>query len=161
MLRDSLTREVTNDAYYISSQIFKGVEPDVSRVSSEQLDERYRQAFMSGDRQYLQQEATRDPTQFLAAMERLGVSMPPGSEITPDAPLPKSAKPNVPIPKPPEAAQPQFVEEPTVAPSPPLPAAPPPAGGSQVSLQPPQPVAPPALTAPVTAPPLPPPLQGP
>jgi hypothetical protein len=104
MLRDSMTREVSNDAYHIASQIFKGQEPDVARVSNEQVDQRYRQAFMTNDRGYLQQEAVRDPVQFMAAMQRLNVQMPPGKEIQPDPPLPKSAKANVPVPKPPESA---------------------------------------------------------
>src|SRR5215471_5691119 len=137
MLRDSMTREVSNDAYAIASQIFKGPEPDVGRVSNQQLDERYRQAFVSNDRQYLQQEATRDPAQFLASMQRLGVTMPPGQELQPEPPLPKAAKANVPVPKtPPQAQQPTFstAEEvpaqplaaPAAVPAPPLQAAAPP-----------------------------------
>lgn len=104
LLRDSMTREVSNDAFSIASQIFKGAEPDVARVSTQQLDDRYRQAFMSNDRQYLQQEATRDPAQFLSAMQRLGVTMPPGQELQPEPPLPKSAKSTAPVPKPPAQA---------------------------------------------------------
>jgi len=136
-LRDSMTREVTNDAYSISQQIFRGQEGDVSRVSNEQLDERYRQAFASEDRTYLMQEATRDPVQFLASMQRLGVSMPPGQEIQPEPPLPKAAKANVPLPKPPEQAlqstyptaqevpPPEVPPQSSVPPAAPMPLAPP------------------------------------
>src|SRR5262252_6717022 len=96
LLRDSMTREVSNDAYAIASQIFKGPEPDISRVSNQQLDQRYHQAILSNDHQYLQQEATRDPAQFMASMERLladgRAQMPPGEEIQPEPPLPKAAK---------------------------------------------------------------------
>ena len=149
LLRDSLTREASNDAYAIAQQIFKGPQPDVSRVSNEQLDERYRQAFMSDDRQYLGQEATRDPAQFLAAMQRLGVSMPPGQELQPEPALPKSAKANVPVPKPPESALQQLYPSaqavPAAQPVPPM-VLPTPA---------PAPVQPSPL-APMTAPPLPP-----
>jgi len=117
LLRDSLTREASNDAYAIAQQIFKGPQPDVSRVSNEQLDERYRQAFASDDRQYLGQEATRDPAQFMAAMQRLGVQMPAGQELQPEPALPKTAKANVPVPKPPESALPQLFPSPEAVPS--------------------------------------------
>jgi len=103
-LRNSLTREVTNDAYAISAQIFKGQEPDVARVSNEQVDDRYRQAFTTNDRSYLMQEASRDPVQFMASMQRLGVTMPPGQELSQEPKLPKDARTDVPLPKPPESA---------------------------------------------------------
>jgi|SRR5215831_2926967 len=136
MLRDSMTREVSNDAYAIASQIFKGPEPDVGRVSNQQLDDRYRQAFSQNDRQYLQQEATRDPAQFLASMQRLGVTMPPGQELQSEPPLPKAAKANVPVPKtPPQAQQPTFSTADEV-PSQPLAAPVPPPAVSPVPLQP-------------------------
>jgi hypothetical protein len=123
VLRDSLTREVTNDAYAIAGQIFKGPHSDVSRVSNEQLDERYRQAFMREDRGYLMAEASRDPAQFLAAMERLGVSMPPGEELQPNPPLPKAAKSAAPIPKAPTATQPTTYAAPEDVPALPTPPA--------------------------------------
>ena len=116
LLRDSLTREASNDAYAIAQQIFKGPQPDVSRVSNEQLDQRYRQAFATDDRQYLGQEATRDPAQFMAAMQRLGVQMPPGQELSPEPALPKTAKANVPVPKPPESALQQLFPSPEAVP---------------------------------------------
>jgi hypothetical protein len=157
VLRDSLTREVTNDAYAIASQIFKGPHEDVARVSNEQLDERYRQAFQSEDRGYLMAEAGRDPAQFLAAMERLGVSMPPGEEIQPDPPLPKAAKSAAPIPKAPAATQPTTYDTPEEVPPPSLPV--PPGAPAPMAMPPmvlPPSAAPMPLQAPVTAMPPPP-----
>lgn len=155
VLRDSLTREVTNDAYAIAGQIFKGPHSDVSRVSNEQLDERYRQAFLSEDRGYLMAEASRDPAQFLAAMERLGVSMPPGEELQPDPPLPKAAKSAAPIPKAPTATQPTTYAAPEDVPAPALPTPPAaPAAVPPMVLSPSQAAVP--LPAPVTAMPPPP-----
>jgi hypothetical protein len=163
VLRDSLTREVTNDAYAIAGQIFKGPHSDVSRVSNEQLDERYRQAFLSEDRGYLMAEASRDPAQFLAAMERLGVSMPPGEELQPDPPLPKAAKSNAPIPKAPAATQVQTYDTPEE-----VPAALPMPPGAPVAMPPmvlPPSAAPPPLQSPMTTVPpppvIPPPAQPP
>ena len=150
LLRDSLTREASNDAYAIAQQIFKGPQPDVSRVSNEQLDERYRQAFMSDDRQYLGLEATRDPAQFMAAMQRLGVQMPPGQELQPDPALPKTAKANVPVPKPPESAVQQLFPSPEAVPQ----AAPVPS--MAVPLPAPGPMPTPMAPAAAPAPPLPP-----
>ena len=149
-LRDSMTREVSNDAYAISSQIFKGQESDVARVSNDQVDARYRQAFASGDRQYLMQEAARDPVQFLASMDRLGVTMPPGQQLPQEPKLPSSAKPNVPVPKPPESALQQMYPSPESVPAPPPPTPP---------MPPPAPALPPAppLAAAPAAPPMPPP----
>jgi hypothetical protein len=159
-LRNSLTREVTNDAYAISSQIFKGQEPDVARVSNEQVDARYRQAFATNDRTYLQQEAVRDPVQFMASMQRLGVTMPAGQEITPDPKLPKDAKANVPLPKPPESATQTAYDQAHQVPSPLLPppaparvpASLPPATAVPPMVLPPS-AAPAPLQAPLTAPP--------
>jgi len=155
VLRDSLTREVTNDAFTIASQIFKGPHEDVARVSNEQLDERYRQAFMSEDRGYLMAEAGRDPAQFLAAMERLGVSMPPGEEIQPDPPLPKAAKSAAPIPKAPASTQVQTYDTPEDVPPPAL-AMPPGAPAAMPPMVLPPSPAPVPLQAPVTAMPPPP-----
>lgn len=160
VLRDSLTREVTNDAYAIAGQIFRGPQPDVARVSNQQIDERYRQAFLSEDRDYLMQEAVRDPAQFLAAMDRIGVQMPPGEELQPDPPLPKAAKSNAPIPKPPTAVQPTTFDDHTDVPPPPAVAAPPPTPGPVPPMQLPVSAPPPPLQAPVAAP-MPPPIQPP
>jgi len=148
IIRNSLTREVTNDAYAISQQIFKGQEPDVARVSNEQLDERYHQAILSGDRNYLMAEAARDPQQFLAATDRLVASgrafVPPDAKAQPDAPLPRAARPDVPLPKVPPSLQQTFVE--------------PPASPSIPEVSAPPPSTPAAPLAPAPTPGLPPPL---
>jgi hypothetical protein len=139
MLRDSMTREVSNDAYSIAGQIFKGQESDVARVSNDQIDERYRQAFSSNDRQYLMQEAARDPVQFLSSMQRLGVQMPPGQEVQPEPKLPAAAKPNVPVPKPPESTTQTTYQTPQAVPSTSTSATPlatPTGGGPTLPLQP-------------------------
>jgi len=141
LLRDSMTREVSNDAYAIAAQIFKGPEPDVGRVSTQQLDDRYRQAFSQNDRTYLQQEATRDPAQFLASMQRLGVTMPPGQELTPEPKLPAAAKANAPVPKPPASALQQTYGSLEEVPAQPL--------ASPVPLQP---AVPPVMPPPGTVP---------
>jgi len=113
-LRNSLTREVTNDAYAVSQQIFKGQEPDVVRQSNDQVDARYHQAILNNDRTYLMSEASRDPSQFLASMQRLiedgKAYMPPGTELDQQQRLPQSARPNVPLPKVPAQAFPQEID---------------------------------------------------
>jgi hypothetical protein len=160
-LRNALTREVTTDASVIAGQVFRGPQGDVSRVSNEQLDNRYRQAFVNNDRQFLMQEAVRDPEQFLASMERLGVNMPPGEEIQPDPPLPKAAQSNVKIPKPPAAAVQQAYDTPADVPqvpqllTPQMPTLPPPA------VLPGPPLLSPGGGGPNLPPPIPPPAQPP
>jgi hypothetical protein len=153
-LRNALTREVSNDAYAIAGQIFKGPEGDVARVSNDQLDARYRQAFASNDRSYLMAEAGRDPAQFMASMQRLGVQMPPDAPVETKPPLPQAAKANVPVPKPPASALEQLYPAPTAVPAP-APVVPP-----MVTPPAPVPVPPPTLTPPV-APPVPPPGASP
>src|SRR5215831_19725240 len=140
-LRNSLTREVTNDAYAISSQIFKGQEPDVARQTNEQVDQRYQQAINTGDRQYLMAEASRDPAQFLASMQRLieagQAYMPPGSELTQQPKLPQAAKPDVPLPTVPQHAFPATVQPSALAALTPPTAAPAPASPPPPALVPP------------------------
>jgi hypothetical protein len=141
VLRDSLTREVTNDAYVISNQIFKGQEGDVSRVTNDQLDQRYTRAFQENDRQYLMAEAARDPIQFLASMERLGVTMPQDKQVEPQAPLPRAARADVPLPPAPEHANVPTYDNPPDIPPPPVVPAPMPSAPA-----PPPPVNPPTVT---------------
>jgi hypothetical protein len=138
VLRDSLTREVTNDAYVISQQIFKGQEADVSRVTNEQIDERYSRAFQENDRQYLMAEAGRDPVQFLASMERLGVTMPPDKQVDQQAPLPRAARANVPLPPQPDHANAPTYDTPQDIPPP--------------AAVPPTPAPPPVLASPISPP---------
>ena len=142
VLRDSLTREVTNDAYAISQQIFKGQEPDVARVDNEELDTRYYQAILNDDRRYLMSEAARDPSQFMASMQRLiddqRAFMPPGSELDQQGKLPQAAKANVPLPKPPQEALPQPID-PNAPPPPSAPPVPPSAPSAAGLVPPPSP----------------------
>jgi hypothetical protein len=106
LLRDSMTREVSNDSYAIAQQLFgQGQQPDVARLSNQQIDDRYFQAVQSGDRDYLQSEATRDPRQFLESMQRLHdagrIMVPADQALEPQPPLPKPAQAAAPVPQPP------------------------------------------------------------
>jgi hypothetical protein len=106
LLRDSMTREVSNDSYAIAQQIFgQGQQPDVTRMSNQQIDDRYFQAVQNGDRDYLSSEAVRDPRQFLESMQRLHsagrISVPPDQALEPQPPLPKPAQAAAPVPQPP------------------------------------------------------------
>jgi|SRR5262245_8240277 len=139
IVRDQLTREVTNDAVVIAGQVFRRPEPDVTRVSNDQIDERYRRAFMENDRQYLIGEAQRDPQQFLAATGRLGVVMPPDKPLEQPVSPPKPAQTRAPLPAPPPSTLP-----PTTPITEPVPTAPP----TQLPVQPPAPVALPQPTVP-------------
>ena len=143
LLRDSMTREVSNDAYHIATQIFAQPQPDMARMSNDQVDARYRQAFESNDREYLSKEAVRDPRQFLESMHRLGVSMPPDQSVPAQPPLPRPAQAAAPVPQPP----PQTLESAQAVPAEQVPGL----------IQPPQPALPPA--PPVVAPPMMPPAM--
>jgi len=114
IVRDQITREVTNDAYDIAGDIFRQPEPDVARVSNDQIDARYRRAFEEGDRKYLLSEAQRDPRQFLEATKRLGVSL-PTEPIVPEEPLPRLAQAAAPLPLPPPSAVQQATPVPPVS----------------------------------------------
>lgn len=87
-LRDEITHEVNTDAEHLARQVFprKGKQPDMQRVSTETLDARYRQAYISNDRQWLTSEAQRDPEQFIEVVRRIGVMLP--EEIGQGSPLP-------------------------------------------------------------------------
>jgi hypothetical protein len=138
-LRDEITREVNTDAVHLAESVFGKTadQPDVGRVSDEQLDATYRRAYERNDRPWLQGEARRDPEQFLKVAERLGVRLP--SEQPP---------PLAPEPVPPALPPLPVVPAPVPALPPPVPAGPP-------TL--PLPTAPPvpAQPAPPTVPPVP------
>ena len=130
-LRDEITHEVNADAAHLAGQIFprKGKQPDMARVTNEQVEARYRTAYQSNDRKYLLSEAQRDPEQFLAVSERIGAR--PPAETPP--PLPAATQP-APAPGPPVSTLtpppvvPPAVSLPPAGPSPaPLPVATPPA----------------------------------
>jgi hypothetical protein len=92
-LRDEITHEINTDATHLATAVFGETAdmPDTSRVSNERLDAIYRRAFERGDRQWLQQEARRDPNQFLQVTERLGVRVPQQQPTAAPAPLPVPA----------------------------------------------------------------------
>lgn len=101
-----MTREVSNDSYAIAQQVFgQGQQPDVARMSNQQIDDRYMQAVQNGDRDYLSSEAVRDPRQFLESMQRLHtagrISVPPDQALEPQPPLPRPAQAAAPVPQPP------------------------------------------------------------
>lgn len=118
-LRDEITKEVNADAAHVARSVFGETAdmPDTARISNERLDALYRQAYMRGDRTWLQQEARRDPQQFLKVAERLGVYIPgqqpvqplPSSGAMPAAPPPQPTVPALPAPMPlaPMAPMPQ------------------------------------------------------
>jgi len=154
LIRNALTREASNDAYSIAQDVFKGTMPDVSRVSNEQLDARYHQAILTGDRQYLQAEAARDPAQFMASMKRLiddgRAVMPPDKPLEPQPALPQAAKANVPVPKPPAGAQAPTFAQPDQVPAP-QPALPMPPAPAPLAPPPPMPAPPPPGVIPAMA----------
>jgi hypothetical protein len=123
-LRDEITHEVNTDAAHLAEAVFGkiGDQPDIGRVSNEQLDATYRRAYQRDDRAWLQGEARRDPEQFLKVAQRLGVVLP--SEQPPPPP-PEPALPMV--PPPPVAPAPPMLPPPPVAGPPvlPLPTGPP------------------------------------
>lgn len=109
-LQSEITNEISRDAPEIAKGIFgdNADHPDMAQVSNQQLDDVYRQKFLSGnpdDRQWLQGEARRDPEQFLKIAERINVKMPPPApppEPMPPAPpmIPPMATEPAPIPMP-------------------------------------------------------------
>lgn len=106
-LQDEITREVNGDAEHIATAVFgkPGDMPDMQRMSDEELDARYRQAYQGQDRQWLTKEAQRDPEQFVKVARRIGVVRP--DEMPPPAPTPTPAPaltqpmPALPMPAPP------------------------------------------------------------
>lgn len=154
-LRNSLTREVTTDAYNIAGQIFRGPQPDVAHVNNDELDQRYLQAIHTDDRQYLMSEAARDPTQFLNSIARLSdagkIFVPPDAGIPQEPPLPPGARSNVPIPQPHPDALPATFKQPDQVPA--VPAVPsPPTAPGPVPLGTPPVGATAALPPPMTTP---------
>jgi hypothetical protein len=95
-LQSEIANEVARDAPEIAQGIFgdNASHPDMAQVSNQQLDQVYRQKFLSGspdDRQWLQTEARRDPAQFLDVAKRIGVAMPPPQPPAPPPPPPMPA----------------------------------------------------------------------
>jgi hypothetical protein len=86
-LQDDITREVNADAAHLARTVFgkPGDQPDLARVSDEQLASTYRRAYQTGDRKFLVSEAQRDPEQFLRVAEQLGVTLAPPQPAMPTA----------------------------------------------------------------------------
>ena len=78
-LQSEITNEIHRDAGSIAQGVFgeNKNHPDMAQVSNQQLDDIYRQKYLSNDRQWLQAEAKRDPQQFLDVAKRIGVQAPP------------------------------------------------------------------------------------
>ena len=106
-LQYEITNEISRDAKPIADGVFgnNARHPDMSSISNQQLDEMYRQAYLNNNRDFLMQEAQRDPQQFLAVTDRLGV---------PDPPVDMQGKPTGPDPN---ALQKALVQPPAPAPT--------------------------------------------
>jgi hypothetical protein len=145
-----LANEVKRDAKPIADGVFgdNARHPDMASISNAELDRLYREAYARNDRAFLQQEASRDPQQFLAVTDRLGVSDPPldqhGKPVGPDPSAPEQVLQNA-AASPPGAGMGASLPQLQA----PMPAALPP------------PVAPPAMVAPPVAPTVPPVILGP
>ncbi len=142
-LQSEITDEVNSDAQHIATAVFgkPGNMPDMRRVSDDELNARYRQAYQNQDTKWLTQEAQRDPEQFVTIARRIGVVLPEELGQVAPAPLPASpaSPPQAPPPPPPPVPAPAF--------PPPAPVAVPPGINLGAIAQPAQPV-------PVTMPPV-------
>jgi hypothetical protein len=108
-LQQEVFNEVQGDTEHLSRAVFGGVDdqPDLGRISNERIDQVYRQAFQSGNRDFLQREARRDPEQFLKVAERIGVSLAPPRPAMP--PMPQPMVPQQPMLPPMAAAVPPML----------------------------------------------------
>jgi hypothetical protein len=86
-----IANEIRRDAKPIADGVFgnNARHPDMASLSNEEMDRMYRDAYARNDRKFLTQEAQRDPQQFLAVTDRIGVPDPPtdpsGKPIPPQA----------------------------------------------------------------------------
>jgi len=80
LLRDQITEEVNRDAEVLGTQLFAGNassrEPDIARVSDQNLQALYREKYLQQDREWLTGEAQRDPQQFMKVAQAIGVVLP-------------------------------------------------------------------------------------
>ena len=129
-----IANEIKRDAPHIAQGVFgnNARHPDMATVSNAELDQLYRTAYERNDREWLAQEAQRDPQQFLDVTDRIGV---------PDPPVDMQGKPVGPPPGSPEA----MLQNAAVSP--------PGAGAGPVAPQAPTPVPaalpPPVMTTPI------------
>lgn len=151
-LQYEITNEIRRDAPEIAQGVFgdNAMHPDMATISNDELDDLFRQKYLTNDRQWLQGEARRDPDQFLTVAKRIGVQLPPigldGQPMAGTAPLEKTLPQNAAVPPP--AAPPAAMAGmggpmgPSPAVAPPMPAALPaaqPPGPIQPPIQPPLP----------------------
>jgi hypothetical protein len=119
-LQDEITREVNTDAEHIATSVFGkvGTQPDVQKVTDDQLNSRYRQAYLTNDRAWLTQEAQRDPDQFIKVARRIGVMKPEElGQVLPQQP-PQPPPPPPPVPAPAPLPPPGVTPVPAIPPSP-------------------------------------------
>jgi len=151
-LQSEIANEISGDAPEIAQGIFGEArdQPDIVSIPNERLDAIYRQAYERNDRTWLQQEAKRNPVQFLKVAERIGVRKPqvfPGEQ----APLPPQQQELASL----MAATPPGMP-PVAPPPPPLPGAGVPPVAVAPLVPPPPPPGPPMLYGPDGQPLLPP-----
>ena len=131
-LQYEIGNEVRRDAPHIAQGVFgnNARHPDMSTVSNSELDRIYADAYRRNDREFLQQEAQRDPVQFLAVTDRLGVPDPPTDSQ--GKPIPPPPDPIQQAMQPAQAAQAAQLAAPM---APPVPTAPP--GAAPMGVAPP------------------------
>jgi len=78
-MQQEIAREIRTDAPPIANGVFgnNALHPDMATVSNQELDQIYLAAYARNDRQWLMQEAQRDPRQFLDVTDRINVPDPP------------------------------------------------------------------------------------
>jgi hypothetical protein len=102
-----IANEIKRDAKPIADGVFgnNARHPDMATVSNAELEQIFRDAYARNDREWLMQEAQRDPQQFLDVTDRLGVPDPPtdmhGNPTGPDPNALQKAVQNAAQPAPP------------------------------------------------------------
>jgi hypothetical protein len=144
-----IQNEISRDAKPIADGVFgnNARHPDMASVSNAELDALYADAYRRNDRNFLMQEAQRDPQQFLDVTDRIGV---------PDPPLGMDGKPTGIEPDAFEQALKNPQNAAIAAPPTPTPGAAAVGGAPPIAAVPP----PAALPAPAAAPPVQPTLPG-
>jgi len=119
LLRDQITDEVNGDAKVIGHQLFADNprEPDLHRMTDEQLRAAYRQKYLDQDRAWLQAEARRDPQQFVKVARQIGVVLPEElpAQLPPPSTLPMGQAPPQAPQAPPAPAGPAGPVDPQLA----------------------------------------------
>lgn len=78
-IQQDITSEIQDDGPKLAKELFgdKGKMPDMGNSTTAEALAMYRDAFLRQDRNWLIQEARRDPVQFLDLTKKLGVVTPP------------------------------------------------------------------------------------